>query len=97
MLELTQELKDSPPSSKLVYIALKDKGELTQNELTDETRLSKRTVRDALQRLESRGLVEEDIYIRDARQNLYLIPESDRNTCEPDRAGSGDATRSESH
>ncbi|WP_114578778.1 helix-turn-helix domain-containing protein [Saliphagus sp. LR7] len=97
MPELTQELADLPPSSKLVYKVLQHEHELTQNELTDETRLAKRTVRDALQRLESRGLVEEGIYIRDARQSLYRIPESDRTTCEPDRVGSSGTTRSESH
>lgn len=76
-----QELADLPPSAKLVYKVLQHEEELTQNELTEETRLSKRTVRDALQRLESIGIVEEGIYIGDARQNLYQIPEPNCTTC----------------
>jgi len=35
--------------------------------------LSARTVRYALERLETIGAVEEDVYFADARQNLYEI------------------------
>lgn len=54
---------------------------MTQKELSEETRLSERTVRYALERLESIGIVEEDIYVRDARQNLYRITEPSCATC----------------
>jgi len=42
--------------------------------------LSARTVRYALERLEDRGVVDEDIYFADARQSLYQL------TCETDDA-----------
>lgn len=80
MQESKRELAELTPSSKLIFILLQHEEVLTQNELTEKTRLSKRTVRDALQRFECRGLAEEGIYIRDARQNLYRIPEPNRTT-----------------
>ncbi|MFC4990497.1 helix-turn-helix transcriptional regulator [Saliphagus infecundisoli] len=81
MQESKQKLAEMPPSSKLVYIVLQHEEALTQKKLAEETRLSKRTIRYALQQLESTGLVEEDIYIRDARQNLYRLSESNCTAC----------------
>jgi predicted transcriptional regulator len=37
--------------------------------------LSARTVRYALERLEGIGIVDEDVYFADARQNLYQLNE----------------------
>jgi predicted transcriptional regulator len=37
--------------------------------------LSARTVRYALERLEGIGVVDEDVYFADARQNLYKLTE----------------------
>jgi len=65
-------LQDLPPSGKLVYTVLTNEGELTQQQLAEETMLAKRTVRDALTKLDERGLIEEHIYPDDARQRLYV-------------------------
>ena len=45
--------------------------------------LSARTVRYALERLDEVGVVEEDVYFADARQNLYEIADQ---PAEPDPA-----------
>jgi predicted transcriptional regulator len=66
-------LADLPPSAKLVYKVLEYKGPLTQKGIVEESMLSARTVRYALERLEDIGIVEEDVYFADARQNLYEI------------------------
>ena len=69
-------LEDLPPSAKLVYKVLEYHGSLTQKEIVEESMLSPRTVRYALERLEDNRVIEEDIYFADARQNLYqLAPE----------------------
>ncbi|WP_458185176.1 winged helix-turn-helix transcriptional regulator [Haladaptatus sp. NG-WS-4] len=68
-----EQIGDLPPSAKLVFKVLEYKGALTQKQIVDESMLSARTVRYALERLEEIGVVEEDIYFADARQNLYEI------------------------
>ncbi|MEE6210604.1 helix-turn-helix domain-containing protein [Salarchaeum sp. III] len=72
-------LSELPPSAKLVVKVLEYNGGMTQKEIVEKSRLSQRTVRDALDRLQENDLVEKDIYIPDARQNLYRLaaPESD--------------------
>lgn len=62
-----------PPSAKLVLKVLEVEGTMTQPPLANQTRLSPRTVRDALDRLEEIGLVERRPYFRDARQSLYSL------------------------
>jgi predicted transcriptional regulator len=66
-------LSDLPPSAKLVYKVLEYDGPLTQKGIVEESMLSARTVRYALERLDEIGVVEEDVYFADARQNLYEI------------------------
>ncbi|PSP19987.1 ArsR family transcriptional regulator [Halobacteriales archaeon QH_10_67_13] len=66
-------IADLPPSAKLVYKVLEYNGPLTQKGIVEESMLSARTVRYALERLETIGAVEEDVYFADARQNLYEI------------------------
>lgn len=67
---------DLPPSAKLVYTVLVHNGSMTQKQIVDESMLSPRTVRYALERLQEIDIVDEDIYFADARQNLYsLAPE----------------------
>ncbi len=68
-----KEIDDLPPSAKLVFKVLEYKGSLTQKQIVNESMLSARTVRYALERLEEIGVVEEDIYFADARQSLYEI------------------------
>lgn len=67
---------DVPPSAKLVLKVLEYNGGMTQKELVDRTRLSQRTVRDAIKRLQKRGIIEKGVYAPDARQSLYTLTES---------------------
>jgi DNA-binding MarR family transcriptional regulator len=69
------ELADLPPSAKLVYKVLEYNGAMTQKKIVEESMLSARTVRYALERLEGIDLVSEDVYFADARQNLYELTE----------------------
>lgn len=68
-----ETVRDLPPSAKLVLKVLEYNGGLTQKEIVEKSRLSQRTVRDALDRLQEADVVEKDIYIPDARQNLYRL------------------------
>ncbi|MUV90014.1 ArsR family transcriptional regulator [Halapricum sp. CBA1109] len=75
-----EDITDLPPSAKLVFKVLEYKGPLTQKGIVEESMLSARTVRYALERLEEVGAVSEDVYFADARQNLYELT-----TEEPDQ------------
>ena len=66
-------ITDLPPSAKLVYKVLEYDGPLTQKGIVEESMLSARTVRYALERLDGVGVIEEDVYFADARQNLYEL------------------------
>lgn len=68
-----ESLDDLPPSAKLVFKVLEYNGPLTQKGIVQESMLSARTVRYALERLENIGIVDEDVYFADARQNLYQL------------------------
>jgi predicted transcriptional regulator len=69
----TETVEDLPPSAKLVFKVLEYNGSLTQKQIVNESMLSARTVRYALERLQGIEIVEEDIYFADARQNLYTL------------------------
>ncbi|MFB6206339.1 MAG: MarR family transcriptional regulator [Haloglomus sp.] len=75
-----EDLSDLPPSAKLVFKVLEYNGPMTQKGIVEESMLSARTVRYALERLEEIDTVEEDVYFADARQNLYEIVESETET-----------------
>ena len=68
-----EDIVDLPPSAKLVYKVLEYNGPLTQKGIVQESMLSARTVRYALERLDEIGVITEDVYFADARQNLYEI------------------------
>jgi len=68
-----EEISDLPPSAKLVYKVLEYDGPLTQKGIVEESMLSARTVRYALERLDEVGVIKEDVYFADARQNLYEL------------------------
>ena len=68
-----EALGDLPPSAKLVYKVLEYNGPLTQKAIVEESMLSPRTVRYALERLETIEAISEDVYFADARQNLYEL------------------------
>lgn len=67
----SEAMADLPPSAKLVHLVLQENDRMTQTEVTEETQLAGRTVRDALGRLESAGLVTEEICLKDARKRIY--------------------------
>ncbi|CAJ51498.1 MarR family transcriptional regulator [Haloquadratum walsbyi] len=71
-----ERLDDLPPSAKLVFKVLEYSGPLTQKGIVEESMLSARTVRYALERLEDIDIVDEDVYFADARQNLYQLTEA---------------------
>jgi len=71
-----------PPSAKLVYYVLNEEDRFDQTGLAEETRLSTRTVRFAVEKLTEVGLVEEGLCPQDARRSVYAaVPEPNR---EPD-------------
>ena len=71
------------PSAKLVVKVLEYGGSLTQKEIIRRSRLSGRTVRNALEQLERAGTVEKGICIEDARQNRYALTPTVTATIEP--------------
>lgn len=60
-----------PPSAKLVYYVLERCGRLDQTGLAEETRLSTRTVRFAVDKLSESDLVREGLCPTDARRSVY--------------------------
>ncbi|WP_247006459.1 winged helix-turn-helix domain-containing protein [Halorientalis litorea] len=81
-----ETIADLPPSAKLVYKVLEYDGPLTQKGIVEESMLSARTVRYALERLEEVGVVDEDVYFADARQNLYELVVDDQPADQTDTA-----------
>ncbi|WP_280586038.1 ArsR family transcriptional regulator [Halorubrum sp. Boch-26] len=86
-------LSPLPPSAKLVYYVLDEEGRFDQTGLAEETRLSTRTVRFAIEKLTEVGLVEEGLCPRDARRSVYApVPESERSAeSDPEVASDPDA------
>lgn len=69
------ELRDLPPSAKLVAKVLEYNGTLSQSDIAEETLLPARTVRYAIGRLEDRGVVTSRHSFSDARKRLYSLAE----------------------
>ena len=67
------DVRDLPPSAKLVAKVLEYNDTLTQSELADETLLPPRTVRYALSRLEDADVVDSRFSFSDARKRLYSL------------------------
>jgi len=86
--EVEEMIDELPPSAKLVFKVLEYNRQMTQKEIADETRLSVRTVRYALNRLTEKGLVEQVPCLTDGRQTLYdLNDEPPAETEEADADG----------
>ena len=64
-------LSSLPPSAKLVYYVLEKHDRLDQSALAAETRLSARTVRFAIDKLDDANLVEDGVCPTDARRSVY--------------------------
>jgi len=67
------EVREMPPSAKLVAKVLDYNDTLTQSQLAEETLLPPRTVRYALSRLEDAGVVDSRFSFTDARKRLYTL------------------------
>ena len=77
MSEIEAAVASLPPSAKLVYKTLQYEGPMTQSQLADSSLLPQRTVRHALNKLEDVNVVEESIYIMDARKSNYHLTDGD--------------------
>ncbi|WP_233357418.1 MarR family transcriptional regulator [Halococcoides cellulosivorans] len=66
-----RRLAEASPSAKFVFFVLEREAPMTTAQIADRTRLSPRTVRNALSRLDGRNLVRERPSFRDARKTLY--------------------------
>lgn len=69
--KIEEKIDELPPSAKLVFKVLEYNRQMTQKEIAEETRLSVRTVRYALNRLTEEGIVEQVPCLSDGRQTLY--------------------------
>jgi DNA-binding MarR family transcriptional regulator len=69
----TEQLRDYPPSVKLVFKTLESNGTMTLSDIEKETYLPYRTVRYAVKRLKDGGFVARIFHIEDARQSLYRL------------------------
>lgn len=76
--EQTDAVRDLPPSVKLVYIVLVEKGALTQQGIAEESYLPARTVRSSVKQLKEIDVIDEEISSRDARQRVYYLTTDDR-------------------
>jgi len=68
-----EDVRDLPPSAKLVVKVLEYNDTLTQSQLAEKTLLPPRTVRYALNRLEEQNVVESRFSFSDARKRLYTL------------------------
>jgi len=67
-----RHLKGVPPSAKYIFKLLLTEGEMTQKELIESTGLPNRTVRNALNILNEKGVISKRPHLRDARQSIYF-------------------------
>jgi len=67
------DVRDLPPSAKLVAKTLEYNDTLTQSQLAEETLLPPRTVRYALNRLEEVDVVDSRFSFSDARKRVYAL------------------------
>ncbi|AGB32585.1 hypothetical protein C488_13003 [Natrinema pellirubrum DSM 15624] len=67
------DVRDLPPSAKLVAKVLEYNDTMTQQQLADETLLPSRTVRYALNRLDEENVIDSRFSFSDARKRLYSL------------------------
>lgn len=70
---VTKMISNMPPSVKLIYRTLQQRGELTQKEIIDETMLPERTVRHALEKMFKQKILNKKTNLTDARQAMYAL------------------------
>jgi len=71
--DFRDELRELPPSAKLVAKVLEGNSPLSQGQLAEESLLPDRTVRYALNRLEESDLVGSRYSFHDARKQVYYL------------------------
>lgn len=71
--EYRDELRELPPSAKLVATVLDDRAPLSQGNLAEASLLPERTVRYALNRLEEAELIDSRYSFDDARKQVYFL------------------------
>jgi DNA-binding MarR family transcriptional regulator len=74
--QMSKEVKDLPPSAKLVFFVLKEHESLTQKQLSEESLLPSRTVRYAISQLQEIDVIKTQVSFRDARQQIYSLSEA---------------------
>ncbi|ELY92524.1 MULTISPECIES: MarR family transcriptional regulator [Natrialba] len=67
------DVRELPPSAKLVAKVLEYNDTMTQQQIADETLLPARTVRYALNRLDEENVVDARFSFSDARKRLYSL------------------------
>lgn len=67
------DVRDLPPSAKLVAKVLEYNDTMTQQQIADETLLPSRTVRYALNRLDEQSVIDSRFSFTDARKRLYSL------------------------
>jgi len=70
---VSEAVRELPPSAKLVAKVLEYNDTLTQSQIAEESLLPDRTVRYALNRLDDEGLVDSRFSFSDARKRLYTL------------------------
>ncbi|AFZ71812.1 MarR family transcriptional regulator [Natronobacterium gregoryi] len=68
-----EDVRDLPPSAKLVAKVLEYNETMTQQQIAEETLLPSRTVRYALNRLDEENVVDSRFSFSDARKRLYTL------------------------
>jgi DNA-binding MarR family transcriptional regulator len=71
--EFREQLRELPPSAKLVAKVLETDAPLSQGQLAEASLLPDRTVRYALNRLEECDLVDSRYSFSDARKQVYFL------------------------
>ncbi|WP_115862724.1 MarR family transcriptional regulator [Halorussus litoreus] len=71
--DFRENLRELPPSAKLVAKVLEMEAPLSQGQLAEESLLPDRTVRYALNRLEDEELVGSRYSFKDARKQVYFL------------------------
>ncbi|ELY52072.1 MULTISPECIES: MarR family transcriptional regulator [Natronococcus] len=68
-----EDVRELPPSAKLVAKVLEYNDTMTQQQIADETLLPSRTVRYALNRLDEENVIDSRFSFSDARKRLYSL------------------------
>jgi DNA-binding transcriptional ArsR family regulator len=71
--DFRDQLRELPPSAKLVATVLEADSPLSQGDLAEKSLLPDRTVRYALSRLGEVGLVDSRYSFHDARKQVYFL------------------------